>query len=234
MRHSPDTPIAAGAFFGQMTITHDLSRFTCAKLFSRAGNACDMHARFSTIDGQSLAAEDARCQRGYALTFSDFIPSQQREKAWGERSASMQWELWSQAPEALHQVSVVFSSRVVPATLRHMDGHSSHAYCLWNASGDRHWAKWHFNTMLGTKSWDNDRAAMQAAGADLDFHRRDLHDAIDRADFPKWQVQVQLMTELKRHTLRPQPFDVPQRRSLEDCPLLDVGEFELLCNPKNH
>ena len=75
---------------------------------------------------------------------------------------------------------------------------------------------------------------MQAADADLDFHWRDLHDAIDRADFPKWQVQVQLMTEPTRTALRPQPFDVAMGWSLQDCPLLHVGEFELLRNPKNH
>lgn len=233
MHHSPGTAIAAGAFYGQLTITHDLSRFTCDRLFSHEGNTCDMHARFSTLADESLAAEDARFQRGYALTFSDFIPPQQREQAWGERSASMQWELWRQAPEALHDVLVVFSSRDIPATLRHMNGQSSQAYCLWNASGDRHWAKWHFNSRPSIKLRDNDRA-MGTAGADLAFHRRDMHDAIDRADFPKWQVQVQLMKEPTRTALRLQPFDVTLGWSFQDCPLLDVGEFELLRNPNNH
>ena len=94
---------------------------------------------------------------------------------------------------------MLFSDRGIPATLRHMHGCSSHTYSLWNDAGQRHWLKWLFKTQQGVKTLTNGRAA-HIAGADLEFHRRDLHDAIARGEFPKWTVQVQLMPETDADT----------------------------------
>ena len=247
----------AGAY-GQLTITHDLSKYTCARLFAHAGNTCNMFARFSTVAGEQGTADTARDPRGFALKFyttggnwdmvgnntpvffvrdalkfSDFIHSQKRDPATGLRSNTMQWDFWSLSPESLHQVTILFSDRGIPATLRHMNGYSSHTYSLWNASGERHWVKWHFKTMQGIKTITNERAA-HIAGADLDFHRRDLHDAIARGDFPKWKVQIQLMPEKAADSYRIHPFDVTKVWPHGDYPLQDVGEFELHRNPKNY
>jgi catalase len=114
-----------------------------------------------------------------------------------------------------------------------MNGYSSHTYSLWNAAGERHWVKWHFKTMQGIKTLTNERAG-NIAGADLDFHRRDLHDAIARGDFPKWKVQVQLMPELDADTYRIHPFDLTKVWPHKDYPVIDVGVFELNRNPENY
>jgi catalase len=247
----------AGAH-GLLTITHDLARYTRAKLLSKAGNTCDMFARFSTVAGEAGSADTARDPRGFslkfyteegnwdlvgnntpvffvrdALKFSDFIHSQKRDPATGLRDNTMQWDFWSLSPESLHQVTILFSDRGIPATLRHMNGYSSHAYSLWNAAGVRHWVKWHFKTMQGNKTLGNDKAA-HIAGQDLDFHRRDLHEAIERGDFPKWKVQVQLMPEADADTYRINPFDLTKVWPHKDYPLIDVGVFELNRNPQNY
>ena len=221
----------AGAF-GTLTVTGDLSRYTCAKLFSKAGNSCEMFGRFSTVAGEMGSADTVRDPRGFALKFyteegnwdlvgnntpvffvrdplkfSDFIHSQKRDPATGLRDNTMQWDYWSLSPELLHQVTTLFSDRGIPATLRHMNGYSSHTYSLWNGAGERYWVKWHFKTMQGIKTLTNEEAA-KIAGADLDYHRRDLHAAIARGEFPKWKMQVQIMPEKDAETYRIHPFDL--------------------------
>jgi catalase len=247
----------AGAH-GLLTITHDLARYTRARLFAKAGNTCEMFARFSTVAGESGSADTARDPRGFSLKFytdegnwdlvgnntpvffvrdaqkfSDFIHSQKRDPATGLRDNTMQWDFWSLSPESLHQVTILFSDRGIPATLRHMNGYGSHTYSLWNEAGERFWVKWHFKTMQGIKTLTNERAG-HIAGADLDFHRRDLHDAIVRGDFPKWKVQVQLMPEHDADHYRIPPFDLTKVWPHKDYPLIDVGEFELHRNPVNY
>ncbi len=247
----------AGAY-GTLTVTKSLSRYTRAGLFAKAGNRCDMFARFSTVAGEMGSADTARDPRGFALKFyseegnwdlvgnntpvffvrdplkfSDFIHSQKRDPATGLRDNTMQWDFWSLSPESLHQVTTLFSDRGIPATLRHMNGYSSHTYSLWNESGERFWVKWHFKTLQGNKTLTNDAAAV-IAGKDLDFHRRDLHAAIERGDFPKWQVQVQIMPEAEAATYRIHPFDLTKVWPHRDYPLIDVGVMELNRNPGNY
>jgi catalase len=97
----------------------------------------------------------------------------------------------------------------------------------------RHWVKWHFKTLQGIKTLSNERAA-HIAGADLDFHRRDLHDAIARGEFPRWQVQVQLMPEADAERYAIHPFDLTKVWPHADYPPIDVGVFELNRNPQNY
>jgi catalase len=247
----------AGAH-GELVITHDLSRYTCAKLFAQAGNRCPMFARFSTVAGEMGSADTARDPRGFALKyyteegnwdlvgnntpvffvrdalkFSDFIHSQKRDPATGLRSNTMQWDFWSLSPESLHQVTTLFSDRGIPASLRHMHGYSSHTYSLWNANGVRHWVKWHFRTLQGIQTLTNAEAA-QIGGSDLDYHRRDLQEAIARGDFPQWRVQVQLMPEADADSYAIHPFDLTKVWPHKDYPLVDVGIFTLNRNPQNY
>jgi catalase len=130
-------------------------------------------------------------------------------------------------------VTTLFSDRGIPATLRHMNGYSSHTYSLWNEKGERYWVKWHFKTLQGNRTLTNDAAA-QIAGKDLDFHRRDLHAAIQRGDFPKWRVQLQVMPEVQAATYRIHPFDLTKVWPHKDYPLIDVGIMELNRNPENY
>jgi catalase len=247
----------AGAF-GNLLVTHDLARYTRAKLFAKVGNCCPMFARFSTVAGEMGSADTARDPRGFALKFyteegnwdlvgnntpvffvrdalkfSDFIHSQKRDPATGLRDNTMQWDFWSHSPESLHQVTTLFSDRGIPATLRHMNGYSSHTYSLWNEAGERFWVKWHFKTLQGIQTLTNAQAAT-IAGTDLDYHRRDLHDAIARGDFPQWRVQIQIMPELQARSYAIHPFDLTKVWPHADYPVMDVGVMTLTQNPRNY
>lgn len=246
----------AGAY-GTLKITGDISAYTRAKLFSKIGNQCDMVIRFSTVAGEQGSADTARDPRGFAckfyteegnwdlvgnntpvffvrdpLKFSDFIHSQKRHPATGLRDSTMQWDFWSLSPESLHQVTILFSDRGIPATYRHMDGFSSHTFSLWNEKDERFWVKWHFKTEQGIECLTNAEAA-NIAGSDLDYHRRDLHAAIEQGNYPKWKVYIQIMPELQADTYRINPFDLTKVWSHKDYPLMEVGLLELNRNPEN-
>jgi catalase len=247
----------AGAY-GTFTVTGDISKYTRAKLFSKVGNQCEMLARFSTVAGELGSADTARDPRGFALKFyteegnwdmvgnntpvffirdplkfSDFIHSQKRHPATGMRDNTMQWDFWSLSPESLHQVTWLFGDRGIPATYRHMDGFSSHTYSLWNDRGERYWVKWHFKTEQGIQCLTQEDAT-RIAGEDLDYHRRDLHQAIEKGDAPKWKVSVQIMPEQAAETYHLNPFDLTKVWPHKDYPLIEVGVMELNRNPQNY
>lgn len=247
----------AGAY-GNFTVTGDISRYTRAKLFSRMGNQCETFVRFSTVAGELGSADTVRDPRGFAvkfyteegnwdlvgnntpvffirdpLKFSDFIHSQKRHPVTGMRDNVMQWDFWSLSPESLHQVTWLFGDRGIPLTLRNMDGFGSHTYSLWNDAGERYWVKWHLKTRQGIKNMTVDEAA-RTAGADADYHRRDLYDAINRSDYPQWTVYVQIMPEMEADTYAINPFDLTKVWPHGDYPLVEVGILELNRNPRNH
>jgi len=247
----------AGAY-GTFKVTHDISRHTRAKLFEKVGKETPVFARFSTVAGELGSADTARDPRGFALKFyteegnwdmvgnntpvffirdplkfSDFIHSQKRLPDTGMRDATMQWDFWSLSPESLHQVTWLFGDRGIPATLRNMDGFSSHTYSLWNAKGERFWVKWHFKTMQGIKCLTAAEAT-RLAGEDPDVHRRDLHAAIEKGDYPKWRVMVQVMPEKDAESYAIHPFDLTKVWPHKDYPLIEVGIMELNRNPENY
>lgn len=247
----------AGAH-GTFTVTHDISRYTCAKLFSKVGNTCDTFVRFSTVAGELGSADTVRDPRGFAckfyteegnwdlvgnntpvffvrdpLKFQDFIHSQKRHPQTGLRDNTMQWDFWSLSPESLHQVTILFSDRGIPASYRHMHGFSSHTFSLWTMHGERFWVKWHFKTVQGIQCLHAAEASKIAA-EDPDYHRRDLFDAIQSKDYPKWQVQIQIMPEKDAETYHIHPFDLTKVWPHKDYPLMDVGILELNRNPENY
>lgn len=247
----------AGAY-GTFTVTGDISKYTRARLFSRVGNTCELFARFSTVAGELGSADTARDPRGFALKFyteegnwdmvgnntpvffvrdplkfSDFIHSQKRDPRTGMRDNTMQWDFWSLSPESLHQVTWLFGDRGIPATLRNMNGYSSHTYSLWNDQGERYWVKWHFKTVQGIRNLAVEDAT-RIAGEDLDHHRRDLFNAIENGDFPKWRAMIQIMPEQEADTYSINPFDLTKVWPHADYPLVEVGVMELNRNPENH
>lgn len=247
----------AGAY-GTFNVTADISRYTQAKLFSKVGKQCETFLRFSTVAGEQGSADTARDPRGFAckfyteegnwdlvgnntpvffvrdpLKFQDFIHSQKRHPATGLRDSTMQWDFWSLSPESLHQVTILFSDRGIPATYRHMHGFSSHTFSLWNQKGERFWVKWHLKTMQGIQCLTSEEAN-KIAGEDLDYHRRDLWNSIERGEFPKWQVQLQVMPEVDADTYPINSFDLTKVWPHKDYPLIDVGILELNRNPENY
>lgn len=247
----------AGAY-GVFRVTHDISQYTCADLFSKVGNHCDVLVRFSTVAGEQGSADTVRDPRGFSckfyttggnwdmvgnntpvffvrdpLKFQDFIHSQKRHPQTGLRDATMQWDYFSLSPESLHQVTILFSDRGIPATFRHMHGFSSHTFSMWSKHGERFWVKWHFITQQGIQCLHDDEASKLAAH-DPDFHRRDLWSSIEQGDHPRWTVQLQIMPELDADTYAIHPFDLTKVWPHRDYPLITVGELTLNRNPKNY
>jgi catalase len=143
------------------------------------------------------------------------------------------WDFWSLSPESLHQVTTLFSDRGTPDGFRHMHGFSSHTYSLINAERERFWVKWHFLTMQGIKNLSAEQAE-ELAGKDPDYATRDLWEAIERGDYPKWRVCIQVMPEAEAETYHINPFDLTKVWPHKDYPLVDVGVMELNRNPQNY
>ncbi len=244
--------------FGTFTVTGDITRYTRAKVFSEVGKKTDLFARFSTVAGERGAADAERDIRGFAvkmyteegnwdlvgnntpvfffrdpLKFPDLNHAVKRDPRTNLRSALNNWDFWTLLPEALHQVTIVMSDRGIPASYRHMHGFGSHTFSLINAAGERHWVKFHWRCQQGIKNL-TDAEAEELVGKDRESHQRDLYEAIERGDFPKWTLMVQVMPEPEAATYQFHPFDLTKVWRKGDYPLLEVGVMELNRNPENY
>jgi catalase len=244
--------------YGTFTVTHDISKYTRAKLFNQIGRQTKMFMRLSTVGGEKGSADTERDPRGFAMKFytedgnwdlvgnntpvffikdpkkfSEFIHTQKRDPYTNCKSPTMMWDFWSLNPESLHQVTILMSSRGTPYGYRHMDGFGSHTFSMINAKNERHWVKFHFKTRQGIKNFTGDEASAMR-GIDPDFSQHDLLHAIDRSDFPKWDLKIQVMTEEEAKTYRWNPFDLTKVWPHSDFPLADVGVVELNQNPDNY
>ncbi|MBS0597976.1 MAG: catalase, partial [Proteobacteria bacterium] len=164
--------------------------------------------------------------------FPDLNKAVKRDPRTNLRSATYNWDYWTLLPEALHQITVVMSERGIPASYRHMHGFGSHTYSFWNAAGERFWVKFHFKTQQGIKNL-TDAEAEALIGRDRESHQRDLYQAIERGDFPKWTMYVQVMPEQDAEKVPYHPFDLTKVWPHADYPLIEVGVFELNKNPEN-
>ncbi|MGF6881426.1 catalase [Nocardia sp. GAS34] len=246
----------AGAY-GELVVTNDVSRFTKADLF-QPGRRTESLVRFSTVAGELGSPDTWRDPRGFAvkfytrdgnydivgnntpvffikdpIKFPDFIRSQKRLPGSGLRDATMQWDFWTLRPETAHQVAWLMGDRGIPATYRHMNGYGSHTYQWVNAQGERFWVKYHFKTDQGIKNLTQAEADT-LAGADADYHRRDLYESIERGEFPSWTLHVQVMPEAEAEGYRFNPFDLTKVWSHRDYPLIEVGRWTLNRNPRNY
>jgi catalase len=246
----------AGAH-GTFTVTHDITRYTRAKIFSEIGKQTPMFSRFSTVAGERGAADAERDIRGFALKFyteegnwdlvgnntpvffmrdplkfPDLNHAIKRDPRTGLRSAESNWDFWTQLPEALHQVTIVMSDRGIPRTFRHMHGFGSHTYSFINASNERYWVKFHFRTQQGIENL-TDAEAQALVGTDRETSHRDLYESIERKAFPRWTLYVQIMPEAQAATYHVNPFDLTKVWSKKDYPLIEVGVMELNRNVDN-
>ena len=171
------------------------------------------------------------------IKFPDFVHTQERDPQTNLKSPTMMFDFWSKAPESLHQVTMLFSSRGTPDGYRHMDGFGSHPYSLVNAVSERVFVKWHLRTQQGIKNLEAPDDAVRLAGEDPDYAQRDLFGAIARDDFPKWEVRIQVATvaELQAWERRTgwNPFDLTKVWPHADFPRIPVGILELNHNPDN-
>jgi catalase len=244
--------------FGTFTVTNDITRYTRANIFSAVGKKTEMFARFSTVAGERGAADAERDIRGFALKFyteegnwdlvgnntpvfffrdplkfPDLNKAVKRDPYTNMRSAESNWDFWTSLPEALHQITIVMSDRGIPRGYRHMHGFGSHTYSFINAANERFWVKFHFVSQQGIENLSDAEAAAVVA-SDRESSQRDLLDAIDRNDFPRWKLCVQIMPEADAATYRFHPFDLTKVWSKKDYPLIEVGIVELNRNAPNY
>ncbi len=246
------------AAYGTFTVTHDITQFSKAKIFSQVGKKTDLFVRFSTVAGERGAADAERDIRGFAikfyteegnwdlvgnntpvfflrdpLKFPDLNHAVKRDPKTNLRSAQNNWDFWTLLPEALHQVTIVMSDRGLPSSYRHMHGFGSHTFSFLNAANERFWVKFHLECQQGIKNL-SDAEAADIVGRDRESHQRDLFDSIDNKDFPSWKMRVQVMPEKEAGTYHLNPFDLTKVWPHKDYPLIDVGVLELNRNPENY
>ncbi|WP_084815796.1 catalase [Helicobacter heilmannii] len=245
--------------YGTLTITStEITKYSKAKLFNQVGKQTPCFLRFSTVAGEKGSADAERDPRGFALKlyteegnwdivgnntpvffirdplkFPDFIHTQKRHPKTNLKDATMVWDFWSLVPESLHQVTILMSDRGIPKSYRHMNGYGSHTFSLINEKNERFWAKFHFKTLQGIKNLTSEEAA-KIRMHDMDSHQRDLFEAIENKDFPKWRFCMQIMPESDAKNYQFHPFDVTKVWSHKDYPLIEVGILELNKNPENY
>jgi len=244
--------------FGNFTVTHDITRYTKAKIFSKIGMKTDLFVRFSTVAGERGAADAERDIRGFAikfyteegnwdlvgnntpvfflkdpLKFPDLNHAVKRDPRTNMRSAKNNWDFWTSLPEALHQITITMSERGIPFSYRHMNGYGSHTFSLINDKNERVWVKFHLKTQQGIKCL-TDQEAEAITAKDRENHQRDLLESIDNGDYPKWNMKIQVMSEDESKKCNFNPFDLTKVWSHKDYPIIDVGVIELNRNPENY
>lgn len=244
--------------FGTFTVTHDVTKYTKAKIFSQIGKKTELFTRFSTVAGERGAADAERDIRGFAikfyteegnwdlvgnntpvfflrdpLKFPDLNHAVKRDPHTNMRSAQNNWDFWTLLPEAFHQVTIVMSDRGIPSSYRYMHGFGSHTYSLINDKNERVWVKFHLKTQQGIKNLTEEEASLLIA-QDRESSQKDLLEAIQRKEFPKWTMYFQVMSEEQANNHKENPFDLTKVWSQKEYPLIEVGQMELNRNPENY
>jgi catalase len=244
--------------YGTFTVTHDLTKYTKAKIFSKKGKKTDLFVRFSTVAGERGAADAERDIRGFAmkfyteegnwdlvgnntpvfflrdpLKFPDLNHAVKRDPHTNLRSAKNNWDFWTSLPEALHQITITMSDRGIPYSYRHMHGFGSHTFSLINEKNERCWVKFHFRSLQGIKNL-TDAEAEALIAKDRESHQRDLFKSIEKGDFPRWKLFIQVMPEKDAAKCSYNPFDLTKVWFHKDYPLIEVGIMELNRNPENY
>ena len=249
------------AAHGYFELTKSLAKYTRAKVLTEVGKRTEVFTRFSTVAGGAGSVDTPRDVRGFAvklytvegnwdlvgnnmpvffiqdaIKFPDLIHAVKMEADRGYPQAASAhdtfWDFIGLMPEATHMIMWAMSDRALPRSLRMMEGFGVNTFRLLNDKDEATFVKFHWRPKLGTQStgWDE---AVKIAGADPDFHRRDLFDAIDTGAFPEWEFGVQLLSQEQADAL---PFDILDATKLipeELCPIQMVGRMVLDRNPDN-
>ncbi len=235
-----------------------IAEYTRAKLLQEAGKRTEVAVRFSTVAGGRDSSEAARDPRGFAvkfytedgnwdlvgnnlgvffirdaIKFPDFIHSQKPDPVSFEASVAQRaFDFFSQSPEAMQMVMLVFSPRGIPAGYRFMQGFGVNTYKWVNAEGATRLVKYHWLPKQGVKSWSaEDAAAMQAQ--ELGCHTKDLFAAIERGEHPEWELCVQLMSDEDHPELEFDPLDDTKVWPEDAFPLQPIGRMVLDRNVSN-
>ena len=246
---------------GFFECTRAIPELTKASIFQEKGNTSPVFVRFSTVAGGAGSIDTPRDVRGFAvklytdtgnwdlvgnnipvffiqdaIKFPDLVHSVKMEADRGYPQAASAhdtfWDFISLMPESMHMIMWAMSDRTIPRSFRMMEGFGVHTFRLVNAKGEGRFVKFHWKPLLGLASttWDE---AVKIAGADPDFQRRDLFEAIASGDYPQWELGVQIFDEAWASQ---QPYDVLDATKLipeEDIPVEIVGRMTLNRNVDN-
>ncbi|MDB5363452.1 MAG: catalase [Rhodospirillales bacterium] len=249
------------AAHGTFELTKSLSKYTTARILTQVGEKTDVFVRFSTVAGGAGSVDTPRDVRGFAtkfytkegnwdlvgnnipvffiqdaIKFPDLIHAVKMEADRGYPQAATAhdtfWDFVGLMPETTHMIMWAMSDRAIPRSLRMIEGFGVNTFRLVDAAGEGTFVKFHWRPVLGTQStcWDE---ALKIAGADPDYHRRDLHEAIDAGAFPAWDFGVQLLSQAEADAL---PFDILDATKLipeEMVPIQVIGRMTLNRNPDN-
>lgn len=250
--------VGSGAYGTFEVRNPDVPRWTKMRLFSAVGKKTRAFVRFSTVAGSKGAADTARDPRGFAvkfytedgnwdlvgnntpiffirdgIKFPDFIHSQKYDPYTNRQEPNNIWDFFSHTPEATHQFLWLFGDRGIPASYRQMDGFGSHTFMWVNDEGERFWVKFHFKTEQGIACLTSEQAAL-VGGREPAFLHKELYDAIERGDFPAWQLEVQVMPEADAASYRFDPFDLTKVWPHSDYPRIPIGRLVLDTLPDNY
>ncbi|KAI1840320.1 hypothetical protein JX265_013745 [Neoarthrinium moseri] len=247
---------------GFFECTNPIPDLTQADVFSEKGKKCSVTARFSTVGGESGSHDCARDPRGFSVKFRTedgnwdmvanntpvfflrdpakfphFIHTQKRDPATHLTHAddsTMFWDYLCNNPESIHQVMILMGDRGIPDGYRFMHGYSGHSLKLVNKSGDWVYAQVHFKSQQGTKFITQEDSASKSP----DYSQKDLYEAIERGDYPKWDVSIQTMTPKQAEEVwesqRINVFDLTHVWPQGQFPLRKIGEFTLNENAANY
>jgi catalase len=246
---------------GFFELTHSLAKYTTAKVLTEVGQKTQVFARFSTVAGGAGSIDTPRDVRGFAvklytkegnwdlvgnnipvffiqdaMKFPDLVHAVKMEPDRGFPQAASAhdtfWDFISLTPESMHMIMWAMSDRTLPRSLRMIEGFGVHTFRLLAAEGASTFVKFHWRPKLGLQStvWDE---AVKLAGADPDFHRRDLFEAIESGKFPEWELAVQLFTEEQADGFEFDHLDATKLIPEEVIPLQVIGRMVLDRWPDN-
>lgn len=243
---------------GEFVLENDMSKYTKADLFNEAGKKTPIIMRFSQVAGEKGYPDTVRDVRGFSvkfytqegnydivgnntpvffvndpLKFPDFIHSQKRDPRTNRRTQEMQWDFWAHSPESIHQVTYLMGDRGLPASYREMNGYGSHTFKWVNKDGEQFWIKYHLIADQGVKNM-SEKAAAKAAAENPDYLQDDLFDAIEKKNYPSWEMYVQILPYEEGLKYKWDIFDVTKVISHKDYPLIKVGKLTLNENPTNN
>ena len=249
------------AAHGVFECTKAIPELTRASLFSEVGKQTPVFVRFSTVLGERGSTDTARDVRGFAvkfytdegnwdlvgnnmpvffiqdaMKFPDLVHAAKPEPHFAMPQAASAhdtfWDFASLMPEITHMLMWAMSDRAIPRSYRTMQGFGVHTYRFVNAGGDSRFVKFHWNPKAGTHSlvWDE---AVKISGADPDFHRRDLWEAIEAGAYPEWELGVQVFTEAQADDFTFDVLDATKIVPEELVPVVPIGRMVLNRNPDN-
>jgi catalase len=235
-----------------------VSKYTRAKVFQEKGKQTPLFVRFSTVIHGGHSPETLRDPRGFAvkmytedgnwdlvgnnlkiffirdaLKFPDFIHSFKPDPVTNRQDPNRQFDFISETPEALHMITFLFSPWGIPANYRHMQGSGVNTYKWVNSSGDAVLVKYHWEPLQGIKNLTQ-KQAQEIQAINFNHATQDLYEAIERGDYPQWELNVQIMSDDEHPELDFDPLDDTKIWPKEQFPWLPVGKMTLNRNPVNY